>query len=953
MSTLEEFEGFDILESDEGSGSETESEPIVSEVYHTWKVISEREYGPATIRECTVDAHAAKYYANNLDHLVHDLKHLRDITGATAINVKTRIVDIESHKETIRTLRIDTSDEALDSLPEYISSSMAPIFEGNDKFIGSDNVTGMIVIWNLQWVQLITQTDQEGIITTVVGTSTTFPGYLTKVIDVDNHGITYSESDCIFRCLNEALDMRLVPMAVRAMIYPEVDPSDLGRRFIRIKQDLKKIAKVYGCNITIHCIDDHLRVTTSTTLGIPTVHLVKMGSAIGIRDKVVDNQLIEYGDLSGGMAYYDLETVSEPNSTSVYGFSILWPNHSKVTLVHHDRDTMNRSIVSTLSKLLGSYPGERVYLNAWNGSRFDHLILLGICSTDFKVGYSVTNNRREILSVSLTQSGKSLILRDPCKMFPGTLQEIATLFGLEQGKLDIDHNTIEGTYLRGELEQYLLEHKQKVATYVERDVELLRQITEGIMQVYEGSGVKYHSCLTRNMASYSIWKVYMSKSAKEALKSVQFNYSESLDFPKGPVPMALVRASSIAGRVQAARGTYAHTTLVDFKSMYPSVATSELYPGGNYHGVLEYTPGKLGLYRVEITTQNHPYVIPYRDKPKDAYDWNYEGVITKIITNVDLECLYESGVTPKVIEGIVWDDKVDYFSGYMTKMFQLRGDASNNLVLSGHYKAMSNSLTGAIFQQLTREYSRVFKDLEDAQRYVKMHHKYIYVVHEVKLEGDQVMMYFYPKKLTKPEDIDAQREICKGAMGSKPVLLTMFIYAYARAKLWRMWKHIEGTGIGQVVYTDTDSLAVVANHISNGKLVNVSLRLKEHMGSSMGQLEIVFKNADMVVALPKVYAMRSKSKRERIRIKGVDAKGEILVLPKDHKTATMLQSLKNSQWIGIRDKYNELLNSGTSGANYEAVASLLNGYVIVAVCWYFIKESNKVNKQYAIRIIGI
>jgi hypothetical protein len=919
------------------------------ETYQEWDVLSTREYANVAIREYGVGDEdlADTYYAVHPDRFAHDIGVLVRRHEATSVNFRVIAVDPETDQQTEVTLRIDV-DDGLDMLVRHIQECTAPAYSSGEE--GSDKVSGMNIIWQLDWVQLITQMEQSEGVTVIVGNSTMFRGYRTKVINTADHGIDYSSSDCVFICLNEMFDLRYRPEVVRQILFGDRDLLSP----INLRGDMTKVARYYGCTVAVHSLDDDTRTITSRDKSLPIVRLVKMGAAIGVIESV-HNEPEDNLDIDLGLhAYYDFETVSNSANTQIYAFSLIWVNAARIFLMHHDSNVLLSSIRKCLKDLMKQLLPESksVYLHAWNGARFDHPLLLKICNKKFKVGYVTMNPQREVLGGSLHCAGKSLLMRDPCKMLGASLQGASDLFGLEKGKLDLDHDAVESAYLHGELEQYLSMHRDEIEAYAMRDVELLKKITEGIMDIYADSGIRYSTCLTRNMASHAMWKNSLSTKTKENLSSIQFGYNEEIVFSSHRINAEYIREQAIAGRVQCRQGEYDHVTLVDFRSMYPSVATGNLYPCGEYHPTSGYARDKLGLYIVNIIKQQHPHVIPYRSSKHKVYDWNYEGQFQKLITNVDVECLVKSGAEFEIVDGIIWEDSTNYFGEHMTTLYHMRRKSKEegNMVLAEHYKGMSNSLTGAIFQQLRREYVKVFPNKVDAEAYVKMHSRYVQMTHELIYNNGQILLYFMPKKLIDPKDISAQRSICKSAMGSKPIILTMFIYSYARCRLWEMWRHVENNNIGTVIYCDTDSLAIAANRRRDGKLINVSLELKGYVGNDMGDLEIVMRNCNMIIASPKVYAMKDSAGIERVRAKGINKKSMLYKIGSD--SSWIISAIKDGGWDKARQLYSQPIEKLRTTLSYESLSSLLRGYRILSVYWWYSRTDNMMKKKYGMKVLS-
>ena len=925
---------------DEASDRESETG---NATYQEWDVMSSRTYPSVTIAEYSAvdDEDAEQYYAENPEHFAHDVSVAVHNTNAQSVNFRVTAIDLETGQQVDVVLRMDTDPESMAELSSCIRDSVAlPYMSAGE---GSDTVSDRRIIWKLDWFQLITQLESAGV-TVVIGSAVMFPGYRTRVIDTHDHGVVYSSADCLFMCLNEVMHQRHAPARLRAQLLGTGKDCAMP---ISTRKDFVKIAEYYKCRISIHSLDDGTKSVTSSDATLPLLKLVKMGSAIGIIESK-STAVIE--SPSAGIPlhmYYDFETVSDSDVTSVYGFSAILPDGKRVTLIHSSHKLLAKSIRSYLKRFLRSLNSvtDTVYMHAWNGSAFDHLILMRMCNEKFKVSSAVMNSHREVLTASLHCGGKTLVLRDPCKMFSCSLDEAAKLFDIPQGKLHIDHSAVEEAFIEKRLGEYLRLNYDQVLSYVERDVDVLKGVTERIMRLYEESGIKYNSCYTRSMASLSMWKGGLSAEARLGVSSLQFSYGDLIGFAHRTMGMEQIRDHCIAGRVQGIPGHHRHVTLLDFRSMYPSVASTGTYPSGDYAAVSQYTPGKLGLYLVDIVEQVHPHVVPHRRSAADTYDWSYRGRFTKLLTSVDVQCLEESGAVYHVLDGIVWESSANYFSEHMTEMFERRDKhrMMGDDTMSKHYKHMANSLTGAIFQQLRREYVKVFATKHDADMYMKMYGRYVKMTQELAHDAGQVMLFFYPKKVA-PQDMSMQRQICRGAVGSKPVILTMFIYAYARAKLWRMWKHVESSNVGTVVYCDTDSLAVAASSLGDKRLVNVGLRLREFTGNAMGDLEVVVHNADMVVVSPKVYAMRTRDRVERVRVKGVSRKSRLYLL---EPGSEMHKSCRDS----ARQLHKGLEDVPQVELCYDTVEKVLRGYALVSAYWYFAKAKGVVHKRYSVRVV--
>jgi DNA polymerase type B, organellar and viral len=924
-------------------------------MYHEWTPVSHHDVSSCRIEEYTTSSISQIHYNEDPNVFVHDLMVMTRRVEADYFNIMATVKDVETHEESQIRLRFSTDDqEQIESIAECISTNIANSFK--DGKVNSDNVSGKMVIWHLDWIQLISNKSGSNVVTVIVGESTCFPGYETAVINISDHNVIYSDNDCIFMCMNEALSVRLQPLEVRKALFPDIVNRGLVPINLLHVGHLKKIARIYGCVITLHDIDSNKKLMTERIESLKMVNIVKMGSAIGLitRKRVEKDEFHKFDQLGNvGHAFYDFETVSDEKVTSSYGLGVFWEDNTFTTLLHDDPLILGDTVVNEFDQHLKKSKCDIIYLHAWNGSRFDHRLLISVLEKRFKVGFMIMNNSGEILTVDIRAHGKKFILRDPCKMFPSTLEEAARFSGLSYSKLEINHDEIEEAYVAGSLERYLRENRDRIMEYIKRDVELLRDVTYKLMELYNSEGINYNGSITRNAATYIGWKTTLNKQQMLALKNVMYMSGDTLKFSHRNVTIDEVKINAIAGRVQAISGSYENVALLDYKSMYPSVCITELFPGGESVATSRYLPHSVGLYDVEVRKQTYPHVVPFRYK-KSSYDWNSNNVIRKILTNIDVECLIESGAELKIFGGICWLEPVRYFDSYMNSTIHKRQNSEPHTIMNEHYKAMANSLTGSLFQDIKREYIKFFVSEAEYVSYVKQYNKYVSIVGEHRYQGGHIMVFFYPKKLSNENDVKIQRQECSNAFGSKPAILTMFIYAYARAKLWRMWKHIEDNNLGKVVYCDTDSLMIV-------KHCDLFQHLKRFIGQSVGMLEIQRDNNSAVVISAKVYAMRGTNIEDRVRCKTISHKASCLNFStleevkelKLRLDSELLSGSVSSKWSNVREMLRFLQSKQVTSVTYEKLLGVLHGEIMVAVYWNFEKKLDSLSKRYVTKTIKL
>ena len=974
----DDFSDIDEYEEMSSDGSEVgdvEDLGVSDAMYQLWATTNLYDVPGAIIAEHTCLPSAVKAYNNHIYLFIHDLKQLLIKNSADVFCMRANVFDTETHDEVVSLLRFDNRPEFLETLAIHIANNIAGKgvrYEG----LGSDTAFGKMVTYDLGYVKTINNRPIDGVVTCIVGVSTAFNGYTTKVINAIDHGIDYSSTDCLFICLNEALNLRLDPTEVkRKVLVDEPSSIDIERRTIDLlkKKHLDVVCKEYACSLLIHDVDSDKKYIINKNPKLRTIKIAKKGTAIGLVDgkSIIPSEphMLE----TKGYAYYDFETVSYVDSTHVYGFTVLWEDGTLERLIHHDVELLHDSIRDSMYQHLLKTSCTIIYLNAWNGSGFDHRILMDITSSVLRLGKVIMNGANQILTADIGIEGKRYILRDPMKMWTGSLKQAAkSLLAVadEEGKLDIDHDAIQNAYLAGTLREYLDAHKQEIEAYALRDVTLLRDVTKKIREVYESSNILYDTSITRNSGTYVHWAQSLSPVNKLALRSISYSTGMTLPFAHREVTIDDVKSCAIGGRTQAMYGLYPHLTMVDFKSMYPSVAAVNLFPGNECISTTTYIPGAVGIYEVVVSSQNYPHVLPYRTHD-DTYDYNSNHVIVRIVTNQDIEDLEHNGATFKVQGGVIWPNAVNYFETYMGNLVAKRQEAVDRKEkqLADHYKAMANALTGSMFQELKRELIQVFKTREDFIAYNKMHSRYLKIVGEHTYTDGQILVFYYPLHMTNEQDRMAQQEAYKNAITHKPILITMFIYSYARSKLYRLWKDIEDAKLGRVVLCDTDSLGIACDDANS--CAKLRTMLEPMLGVELGKLEVEREDCEAVIIKRKMYGFRgghignvllTGTAEYKLRMKGVSMRSyNIIYNTRDEAEYYRNKSIYSdpnaeplvSKWLNSKLLHDFYSRDIQPGYTYQHLLDIYAGRIMFNVDWSFVKVIDRIKKKYVIKLIGI
>jgi hypothetical protein len=557
---------------------------------------------------------------------------------------------------------------------------------------------------------------------------------------------------------------------------------------------------------------------------------------------------------------------------------------------------------------------------AWNGSRFDSYVMMKILkqnSKDFYISNIIINSGNELLNFTANINDKKISFRDPKKLFNETLEEASQILGVLLTKNEVNHDAVEEAYYEDRLKEYILQNCDIFKNYVRQDVQILQNVTMKIKGLYSSDKLPIRSLLTRSMAASLLWKSYLANAS--LLRDVTFDpYDKRND----------IMNDAVGGRSQCVKsGVFHDVGGIDVKSMYPYVCATELYPCSTI--VSGYEKGKLGIYYVKIIKQSYPHVIPYRKNKHSEYDWNYQKPFCKYVTSVDLEQIDEY----EILDGFQWEGSTkEYFSGFMNEMYNRRKNAPNK-GMNLHMKLIMNSMTGSIFQKPFREMTmiitqRAFQDI------IKKYSEVINILMVEELNTEEYIIVFKPVILKETDSRrKMQREFCKTAITTKPWVLTMFTYSYARKKLREKWIDIEKQD-GEVLYCDTDSLYFD----KCSKVTNIKF------GEELGDWEKDCWNDTGAFHSSKCYAIKSIDK---IRIKGVHSKSQV---------ACFENAIELPSFNSYKDRLKFFLEGREDQSlklDYDKIEKLVNGYHMYAMNFYM--EKNRVSgitKRYTIKYIA-
>jgi hypothetical protein len=440
-----------------------------------------------------------------------------------------------------------------------------------------------------------------------------------------------------------------------------------------------------------------------------------------------------------------------------------------------------------------------VTVSAYNGSRFDHLLLLdeaqraGAIATH---GAALHMKGSAVLALAAF-GGKS---HDPANFSGGqTLKKACEEYRLKRKKVDgFEHAIPQAAYEAGGLSNWIQANAADLELYNAFDVlalaelggamgSALREISRDVC----GKPIDYRDCTTAPSFAMKIQRAVWKRDGV-----TQPDRMATLERDRW------ARRAMTAGRVQNLAGKPDESApvaleMLDITSSYPHVMMGEEFPMGAYAETPHEVPGRLGIYNIAIISQPPLTILPRRTEGAPL-DWTYTGRQVAVATSVDIEEIRRHGGQVEVLDGIYWPTSSrELFRGYIGPLYQIKAaeDAKpaaqrNNARREG-VKLLMNSISGKVGQRPHYTITELVQSTADFLKVCDM-------VEPGTLS--YTMLTRAPLISGRLSEEAAEAAFLKrGACAP----LAAFIYSYARRNLYVGLQY--SGGVGGLGYCDTDS----------------------------------------------------------------------------------------------------------------------------------------------------
>ena len=355
--------------------------------------------------------------------------------------------------------------------------------------------------------------------------------------------------------------------------------------------------------------------------------------------------------------------------------------------------------------------------------------------------------------------------------------------------------------------------------YLKNDCKLLHDVLEEALRL-----------LKDNVVDLDSFGYTIGSTAMKVFRELK-NDDTEIKIPWDDKQKAFLRSAYAGGRIECFKpGYYPKVKVYDINSLYPSVMLSQSVPVSDRLFFTDCYGDGLGVYKCSYNQRR-------RDLPPVLVVDGLGSYANKgVFFSVELDLLREVDPDAEIIveEGYQFLDTEKLFTDYVEKLFALRmRDKQGPLGLL--CKFLLNSLYGKFGQKSLREQLVMVESVDDL---------YSLITSDAGIECTPLSECIYA----------VQKEVhCE----HEHVGIAGVITSSARASLYR---GMLACGFDNLIYVDTDSV-----HTSGAFPSNL-------VGDSLGLWKLEFEG-EGVYAGKKLYALRDKKGKEKIRCKGVSVGG--------------------------------------------------------------------------------
>ena len=627
-----------------------------------------------------------------------------------------------------------------------------------------------------------------------------------------------------------------------------------GGDVIKISNSHYEVVEDYPLNKCEICLTEYRTKHTCNTQKVSYVNAKIKKTGRVLIHKATTVKPVNNDDI----IHYDIETIplklNENSDIKLQTPYIVGYNEDDTFKTFSGVDCISQFVDHLLEKADKKAP--KIYVNAFNGSNFDHYTIYNEFIKRKLKPDKLTINNGSIIQFQY----KNICLFDICKHLTGSLKDNLKSFDCKILKGDFNH---DDQRLLGGWENMPEELKQSCLKYLEADVmglkELYQKLNDG---VYEKHKVNITEYISTSSLTFNLWKETFINN-QELMK---LETSKPIDFINLPTleQEKLFRQAVRGGRTYKSKHRFKSTqyesflkgdcnfdTIDDYLidadgvSLYPTAMTKYPYPVGECKELLphqNYMMGVLGIYYIKyITNKNLQHSISGRRAEDGSLKWDLkdgEGVYTSIA----IEDMIANGYKIEIISGYYWEKMEYIFKEFIEDLFIQKQNSEKGTVQYSLAKLFMNALYGKMIQRPINDKTEIISSNAEYWKFWGKH-----IIKNVEKVGETWAITGTPKELL-------LQEKCI----TKPTHLGAFILDYSRRIMLNFIKqsnpYFDSPDISKRIendfyYTDTDSLQM---HRRNAELL-------KNMGSDdLGGIQDDLKGGKIIRGIwiaPKLYML--------------------------------------------------------------------------------------------------
>jgi DNA polymerase type B, organellar and viral len=497
------------------------------------------------------------------------------------------------------------------------------------------------------------------------------------------------------------------------------------------------------------------------------------------------------------------------------------------------------------------------YINAFNGSNFDHYYLFREkINSEKKVGEYILFNGSLL---SATIHNKKLI--DLSRHTSGNLKTNLKDNNCSIAKGDLDHN------LSKRWEETDEERKTKVLEYLKCDVLGLKELYEKLNEpMYQKYNVNLCESLTTSSNAFSLW-------TDKFLKD-----EEIIEIPDVNKEICF-RKSIYGGRCYKNKNRFTSSQLTDIftkkikynqvydyifdadvVSLYPTAMANYPYPIGISKYTTNEVKNKLGIYKIKYISNKKLLtpVLPRREHKKLIWDLqDGEGWYSSI----DIENARTRGYSIEIIEGYYWDKSSYVFQDYINEFYKMKKNSKKGTAEYSTSKLYLNGLYGKMIQRPIKTKDSIVSSSEEFWSIINKN-----IIQEIHPIGKRWLVKYISKE-----------ELENPTGAEKPTQMGSFILGYSRKIMLEHYDKCGNVMNKLPYYFDTDSLNIHSSNLDR-KTLNVDDETFNKISNEYGKGLITIDkelggidddvNAKVIQAIyiaPKTYAFMCINNKEQIK----------------------------------------------------------------------------------------